>query len=125
MGFKKLITSKKTLSLLAGFMLLGTNLLMAQSASTADSVSDADKSEMWTSVAYYVILFLVVCFCIAIVGKILKIYDLTLKIQKKKGINWNNIMGICCLVFLIVGGCGAYWSLTEQGSLSLPEAASV
>ena len=124
MGFKKLITSKKTLSLLAGFMLLGTNLLMAQSASTADSVSDADKSAMWTSVSYYVILFLVVCFCIAIVGKILKIYDLTLKIQNKKGINWNNIMGIFCLVFLVVGGYGAYWSLTEQGSLSLPEAAS-
>ena len=34
-------------------------------------------------------------------------------------------MGICCLVFLVVGFYGAYWSLTVQGSMSLPEAASV
>ena len=125
MGFKKLINSKKTLSLLAAFVLLGTNQLMAQSVSTADSVSAADKSAMWTGVAYYVLLFLVASLCVAIFGKILKIYDITLKIQGKKGFNWNNIMGICCLVFLIVGLYGAYWSLTVQGSMSLPEAASV
>ncbi|MGH7237888.1 MAG: cytochrome c oxidase subunit II, partial [Candidatus Saccharimonadales bacterium] len=60
----------------------------------------------------------------AILGKILKVYDLTLKMQGKKGFNWNNLMGILCLVFLIVGLYGAYWSLTVQGSMSLPVAAS-
>jgi cytochrome c oxidase subunit 2 len=34
-------------------------------------------------------------------------------------------MGICCAIFLVAGGYGAYWSLTVQGSMSLPEAASV
>jgi len=34
-------------------------------------------------------------------------------------------MGICCLIFLIFGMYGAYWSLTVQGSMKLPEAASV
>ena len=124
MGFKRLITSKITLSLFAVFMLSGTNLLMAQSASTADSVSAAEKSSMWAGVAYYVLLFLVACLAIAIFGKILKVYDLTRKMQGKKTINWNNIMGICCAVFLVAGLYGAYWSLTEQGSMSLPEAAS-
>jgi len=124
MGFKKLINSKIILSLFAVFMLSGTNLLMAQSASTADSVTAAEKSEMWTGVAYYVLLFLVACFAIAIFGKILKVYDLTRKMQGKKTINWNNIMGICCAIFLVAGLYGAYWSLTEQGSMSLPEAAS-
>jgi len=124
MGFKKLIKSKIILSLFVVFMLSGTNLLMAQSASTADSVTAAEKSEMWTGVAYYVLLFLVACFAIAIFGKILKVYDLTRKMQGKKTINWNNIMGICCAIFLVAGLYGAYWSLTEQGSMSLPEAAS-
>jgi cytochrome c oxidase subunit 2 len=124
MGFKKIIDSKKT-SLFAGIMLLGTNFVMAQSASTADSISAADKSAMWTSVAYYLVLFFAACLGVAILGKILKIYDLTLKMQGKKGFNWNNIMGICCGIFLIAGLYGAYWSLTVQGSMSLPEAASV
>ncbi|MDB5123798.1 MAG: hypothetical protein JWP94_1927 [Mucilaginibacter sp.] len=140
MGFKQLINggtllntfknkqlvknSKKLSSFFAVLMLSGTSLVMAQSVSTADSVTAAEKSEMWTGVAYYVLLFLVACFCVAILGKILKVYDLSLKMQGKKGLNWNGIMGICCAIFLVAGLYGAYWSLTVQGSISLPEAAS-
>jgi cytochrome c oxidase subunit 2 len=124
MGFKKLINSNKTLSLFAAFSLLGTNLLMAQSASTADSLSAADKSTMWIGIAYYVLIFFVGCLCVAILGKILNIYDLTLKMQGKKGFNWNNLMGVICLLFLIVGMYGAFWSIFVQGSMSLPESAS-
>jgi len=124
MGFKQLIDSKKILSLLALVMLSGTSMVMAQSVSTADSVTAAQKGDMWTGVAYYVLLFLVACFCVAILGKILKVYDLSQQMRGKKGINWNNIMGIACIIFLIAGLCGAVWSLTVQGSMSLPEAAS-
>ncbi|HWZ16175.1 MAG TPA: cytochrome c oxidase subunit II [Mucilaginibacter sp.] len=124
MGFKQIISSKKLSSFFAVLMLSGTSLVMAQSVSTADSVTAAEKSAMWTGVAYYVLLFLVACFCVAILGKILKVYDLSLKMQGKKGLNWNNIMGIACAIFLVVGLYGAYWSLTVQGSMSLPEAAS-
>ncbi|GAC1308319.1 MAG: cytochrome c oxidase subunit II [Mucilaginibacter sp.] len=140
MGFKQIIngeallnifknkqlvkTSKKLSSFFAVLMLSGTSLVMAQSVSTADSVAAAEKSTMWTGVGYYVLLFLVACFCVAILGKILKVYDLSQKMQGKKGLNWNNIMGICCAIFLVVGLYGAYWSLIVQGSMSLPEAAS-
>jgi cytochrome c oxidase subunit 2 len=140
MGFKQIIngeallntfknkqlvkSSKKISSIFAVLMLSGTSLVMAQSVSTADSVTAAEKSAMWTGVAYYVLLFLVACFCVAILGKILKVYDLSLKMQGKKGLNWNNIMGITCAIFLVAGLYGAYWSLTVQGSMSLPEAAS-
>src|ERR1700733_2792698 len=125
MGFKKLIRSKKTLSLFAVIVLFGNNLLMAQSTGgTAIDGSTTDKGVMWGGVAYYLMLFLVACLCVAVFGKILKIYDLTLKMQGKKGFNWNNIMGICCLIFLVVGMYGAYWSLTVQGSMKLPVAAS-
>ncbi|MGF7073982.1 cytochrome c oxidase subunit II [Mucilaginibacter sp. R-33] len=125
MGFRKLINSKKLLSFFAAFMLLGTNLLMAQTeaAGAAPGQEEAPKVD-WTGVAYYVAIFFLICLGVAIVGKILKIYDLTLKMQGKKGIKWNTVMAVICIVFLLVGLYGAYWSFTEQGSMTLPEAAS-
>jgi cytochrome c oxidase subunit 2 len=142
MGFKKLINgeallntfkniqqvknSKKILSLFAAFVLFGTNMLMAQSTDApAAGSATANKSGMWIGVGYYVLLFFVACLCVAVIGKILKLYDLTLKMQGKKAFNWNNLMGIFCAIFLVAGLYGAYWSLTVQGSMKLPESASV
>lgn len=124
MGFKRLITSKKLISLFAVFALLGTNLLMAQDAvSPAVEIADA-KPSVWLGVGYYVLLFLVLCFIVAIIGKILKVYDLSQQIQGKKPLNWNNVMAVICIIFLVVGLYGAYWSLTVQGSMGLGESAS-
>ena len=122
MGFKHLINSKKTLTLFAVFVLFGTNL-MAQTSAQGD-MAPVDKGAMWTGIAYYALLLLVAAFCVGIVGKILRVYDLTQKMQGKKGINWSGVMGVCCAIFLVVGGYGAYWSLTVQGGMSLPESAS-
>jgi cytochrome c oxidase subunit 2 len=124
MGFKRLITSKKLISLFAVFALLGTNLLMAQDAvSPAVAIADA-KPSVWLGVGYYVLLFLVLCLVVAIIGKILKVYDLSQQIQSKKPLNWNNVMAVICIIFLVVGLYGTYWSLTVQGSMSLGESAS-
>lgn len=123
MAFKKLINSKSLLSFFAAFMLMGTNLVNAQTPA-AGTTEDAPQVD-WTGVSYYVLLFLLICVGVAVVGKILKIYDLTLKIQGKKGLRWNNVMGFICLVFLLAGLYGAYWSFTVQGSMTLPEAASI
>jgi len=123
MGFKQLINSKKTLSLSLALVLFGTTSLMAQT-SAEGSATPVDTGAMWTGIAYYVLLFFVAALCVAILGKILRIYDLTQKMQGKKGINWSGVMGICCAIFLLVGLYGAYWSLTEQGSMKLPESAS-
>src|ERR1700712_1205119 len=127
MGFRKFINSKKILSLLAVFMLTGTHLLMAQTETSANQLPAAtdDKSAMWMGAGYYVLLFLLLCVAIAIIGKILKVYDLTQQIQGKKELNWNSLMGVICLVFLVVGMYGAYWEFTVQGAETLPEAASV
>ena len=124
MGFRKLINSKKILSLFAAFTLLGTNALMAQTAA-AGTDAPVDKGAMWLGVGYYTLLFLLVCVIVAVVGKILKVYDLTLKMQGKKGIQWNNIIGTICIIFLIAGLYGTYWSFAEQGTQILPESASV
>ena len=127
MGFKKLINSKKTLSLFAAVMLLGTHMLMAQgtAATGASTGAAAPKSDMWLGVGYYVLLVLLACVVVAVIGKIIRVYDLSLQMQGKKGINWNNIIGIICLLFLIGGLYGTYWSLTVQGNEILPESASV
>jgi cytochrome c oxidase subunit 2 len=124
MGFKRLITSKKLISLFAVFALLGTNLLMAQDAvSPAVAIADA-KPSVWLGVGYYTLLFLVLCFIVAIIGKILKVYDLSQQIQGKKPLNWNNVMAVICIIFLVAGLYGTYWSLTVQGSMDLGESAS-
>lgn len=124
MGFKKFINSKKIFSLLAVFMLTGSTLLMAQT-SEEGVAAPVDKSAVWMGAGYYVLLFLLLCVAIGIIGKILKVYDLTQQIQGKKELNWNNLMAIICLVFLVFGLYGAYWEFTVQGSMTLPEAASV
>lgn len=122
MGFNKLIDNKKVLSLCAVLMLTGTNLLMAQGTTAAA----AEKPGVnWLSVGYYVLLFVLGCIAVAIIGKILRVYDLSQKIQGKAGINWNNLMAVICIVFLVAGGIGTYWSFTVHGSMILPEAASV
>jgi cytochrome c oxidase subunit 2 len=103
-------------------------MLMAQDAAApaaTASATDAAKPSVWLGVGYYVLLFLVLCFVVAIIGKILRVYELTQQIQKKKTLNWNNVMGVICIIFLVAGISGAYWSLTEQGSMTLPEAASL
>jgi cytochrome c oxidase subunit 2 len=129
MGLKFLIRSKKILSLLAVFMLLGTHVLLAQNAaadgttaSPATNAAGADNGLL--TAGYYILLFLIVCFIVAIIGKILRVYDLSQQVQGKTPMNWNNIMGICCLVFLIVAAYGAYWSFSVQGAMILPESAS-
>ncbi len=125
MGFKRLITSKKLISLFAVFALLGTNLLMAQDAAApAAATAEVAKPSVWLGVGYYTLLFLVLCFVVAIIGKILKVYDLSQQVQGKKPLNWNNVMATICIIFLVVGLYGAYWSLTEQGSMNLGESAS-
>jgi len=121
MMFFKKRSLKKIFALLTMLLLLGVNRLIAQGAGASAKPATVD----WAEVAYYLILFIVACLCVAILGKIFKVYDLTLKMQGKKGVNWNGAMAAICLIFLVAGLYGAYWSLTEQGSMSLPESASV
>ena len=131
MGFNRLINFKKIFALLAVLMLFGTNVLMAQNAMAGGGETGTDTnagvmtSADWLGVAYYVLMFVVVCIVVAIVGKILKVYDLTQQIQGKSGIKWNNIIASIFIIFLVAGMFGAIWSFTEQGSMSLPEAASI
>lgn len=121
MAFKKI--NFKTLSASFAALLL-TSTAMAQATGAAAPAADADNSAMWTSVGYYVLLFLLAAVIVGIVGKILRVYDLTLQIQGKDPINWNRVMGVLFIIFLVAGFYGAYWEFTNQATISLPEAAS-
>jgi cytochrome c oxidase subunit 2 len=127
MAFKNIL-KLKTLSTAVGAMLLfATTAVMAQAPAAAAAAPAADDASttMWIGVGYYVLLFLLVATIVGIVGKILRVYDLTSQIQGRKSINWNNIMGIIFILFLVAGLYGAYWEFTEQGTMSLPDAASI
>ncbi|TSD62935.1 cytochrome c oxidase subunit II [Inquilinus sp. KBS0705] len=127
MGLKFLLRSKKMLSLVAAFVLLGTSQLFAQAtdAAAATTATDAPADNGLLTAGYYILLFVIVCFVVGIVGKILRVFDLTQQIQGKNPMNWHNIMGVCCLIFLVAGMYGAYWEFTVQGAMILPESASV
>ncbi len=126
MAFNKLIHSKKLLSLFAMLTLFGTNVMaQVQSVTAVTNTVGDDKPSVWAGPLYYVLLFLVLCFVIGIVGKILRIYDLTKQIQGKKPMNWNNVMGWLFGLFLVLGLFGSYWSFTTQGAMILPGAASI
>lgn len=121
----------KTASAFMSMLLLFiTNLTFAQASAPAASVNSPTIDEagtintMWMGISYNVLLFLLICIVVAVVGRILKIYDLTLQIQSKKGLDWNRLMAVGFGLFLVMGMYGAYWEYTVQGSMILPEAAS-
>jgi cytochrome c oxidase subunit 2 len=102
-------------------MLAGTDTLMAQ----ATAAAEAEKPGVnWLSIGFYLLIFFILCVSIAIIGKVLKVYDLSQQIQGKKGIQWNNIMAIVFLLFMIGGLSAVYWDFTVHGTKTLPEAAS-
>jgi cytochrome c oxidase subunit 2 len=127
MAFKNIFKFKALSTAVAAMLLLATNVVMAQAPAAAATAAAADdaKTTMWIGVGYYVLLFLLAAIIVGIVGKILRVYDLTSQIQGRKPINWNNIMGIIFILFLAAGLYGAYWEFTEQGTMSLPDAASI
>lgn len=125
--FRRSVYSKMVVGSISLLLLFITNYTFAQETVSANAPTlenSATDNHMWLGIIYYVLLFLLICFVVAVVGRILKIYDLTLQIQDKKGIDWNRLMALGFGLFLVLGLYGAYWSFTEQGSRILPAAAS-
>jgi len=127
MAFKKILNLKTLSSAFAAMLLFATSAVMAQdtTATNFPGADDAAKSAMWTTVGYYTLLLLLVAIIVGIVGKILRVYDLTLQLQGKKSVNWSNVMGIIFIMFLVAGIYGSLWSFFVQGNMLLPESASL
>lgn len=124
MSLKKFI-SNKTIAALAVIVTAFANTSAFAQTAAATAEKPVDMGPVYKTAIFYVLAFLLVCLFIAIVGKALKVYELTRKAQDKpKGVNWNAINGTICALFLIVGLYAVYWEYTVHGNMLLPEAAS-
>ena len=85
-----------------------------------------DYSEAYRSGSYYLMMFLLLCIFIAIVGKILKVYEISREMQGQKSkFDSRRINGVLLGIALIAGIYGVYWSYSVQGPMSMHESASV
>ncbi|WP_240186929.1 cytochrome c oxidase subunit II [Pedobacter nanyangensis] len=99
----------------------------AQEAAAATTAKPVDMGPVHKNAIFYVLMFLLLCLFIAIVGKALKVYELTRETQgKPEGINWNTVNAVIFALFLIVGLYGVYWEYSVHGKMisHMHEAAS-
>lgn len=85
-----------------------------------------DHSAAYKTGAYYLLLFILLCVFIAVVGKVMEVYELSRDIQGRKGAKFDlrRFQGALFVIFLIVGTYGVYWSYAVQGPMSMHESAS-
>ncbi len=87
---------------------------------------EVDKSPMFKSASYYFLLFFLGCIFIGIIGKILKVYELSREMQgKTTPFDWRKVQGILFAIALVFGLYGVYWCYTVQGPMGVHESASV
>jgi cytochrome c oxidase subunit 2 len=85
-----------------------------------------DFAAAYKSGTYYLLMFILICIFIAVIGKILKVYELSKEMQgKKTGSDGRRIHGVLFGIFLLFGLYGVYWSYSVQGPMSMHESASV
>lgn len=87
---------------------------------------EVDNSSMYKSATYYFMLFFLVCVFVAIVGKVLQVYELSREMQgKKDAFNWRRLQGVLFVFALFIGLYGVYWSYTVHGPMGVQESGSV
>lgn len=127
MSLKRLISNKTMAALAVVFTAFTSTSAFAQEAAAAATASakPVDMTPIYKTTVFYVLLFLLLCLFIAIIGKALKVYELTRTTEgKAEGINWDKINAVLFAAFLVVGLYGVYWEYTVHGKMILPEAAS-
>lgn len=84
-----------------------------------------DFSATYKSAAYYTLMFFLLCIFMAVIGKILKVYELSREMQGiKSSFNFRRFQGVLFGLFLFIGMYGVYWSYAVQGPMSVHESAS-
>ncbi len=124
---KLMLKLKNTFRLFLGFtgfiILSVTESLHAQGVAPAVEV---DKTGMWLGVGAVVLVIILGGFLLAMLGRILNIYELSRTIGgKDEGINWNTVNAILLVAFLVVGFIAFAWEMVIHGSKILPESGSV
>lgn len=129
MSLRKFISNKTIAALAVIVTVFANTSAFAQEAAAGAAATAAPKPidmfPIYKSVAFYAMLFLLLCLFIAIVGKAIRVYELTREAQDKPdAINWNTVNGVIFVLFLIAGLCGVYFEYTVHGHMILPDSAS-
>lgn len=86
-----------------------------------DEEASAEMKPFW----YYTLMFVLFCVFLGIIGKVLRVYEITNGIQGRESkINWNRIQSILFGIALVAGLYGTYWSYTVHGAMSVTESAT-
>ncbi|MEO8794997.1 MAG: cytochrome c oxidase subunit II [Daejeonella sp.] len=105
--------------------LISTEVDTTKMAAVAAASVKEDRSPIYKSATYYVLMFFLVCIFIAIIGKILKVYEISRDMQgKKQPVDWRKVQGVLFAVALVLGLYGVYWSYSVQGPMFRMDAAS-
>jgi cytochrome c oxidase subunit 2 len=96
---------------------------------TGGGVIPKDNPEMKAAVKsfwFYFLVFALLCTFIGIIGKVLRVYELSNGVSgKEPKFNKNRLHGTLLAIGFVVGLYGAYWSYTVQGPMSVTASASV
>src|SRR5690606_17944239 len=94
-------------------------------AATAVEEDAGIPTQVYVNFFYYVFLVLLVCFVIAIIGKVMSIYSLTRQLQGHKPHSvWSSHQGWVFLIALFFFLYGIYWSYVHHGAASFRGAAT-
>jgi len=103
----------------------------ASSSSTVSATKAAAEEvkvidpQVYKNMIYYILLFLIICTVIAVIGKVISIYELTTKMNGKYNpLAGNNFQATLLLVFLVVFLYGVYWSYVHHGGMAWRDAAT-
>ncbi|PWG78823.1 cytochrome c oxidase subunit II [Pararcticibacter amylolyticus] len=84
------------------------------------------NTAMYKSAAFYVILFILVCIFLGVIGKVLKVYELTREIQGKQApLNRNTVQAFLFIITLAILFFGTYWSYHTWGNVATGPSGSV
>lgn len=97
-------------------------------AVTTEAAAEADipvDPQVYLNFFYYVLLILLVCVFVAVLGRIIRVYELTRNMNGKENIYLaNNFQAGLFIVFLIAGLYGVYWSYVNHGAQAMTDAAT-
>ena len=104
-----------------------TSTTTSSSSSSASAVDEGTQidPQVYKNMTYYILLFLIICTVVAIVGKVLSIYELTRKMNGKYNPFANNtFQSVLFLVFLVGFFAMLYYGYAVWGSWAWRDAAT-
>lgn len=101
-----------------------SSLTVTAAKAAVEEVKEVDP-QVYKNMIYYILLFLIICTVVAVIGKVISIYELTTKMNGKYNkLAGNNFQATLLLVFLVVFLYGVYWSYANHGAMAWRDAAT-